>query len=67
MKIGTRVRMVNCYEAEKYAGIVWVTRSESWDVCGKEVVLLEGYGGGFAVACLEVVADAEQIADRREG
>ncbi len=55
MKIGTKVIMVNCAEAEKYLGKVWVTRSEPWDCCGSKVVLLEGKSGGFDVSCLKEV------------
>ena len=56
--IGTEVRMVNCYEASKYADKVWVTRSEPWEMCGSQVVLLEGKSGGFDTSCLEVVPHA---------
>jgi len=55
MKIGTKVKMVNCLEAEKYKDRVWVTRSEPWKVGGNWVVLLDGYSGCFAVEFLEVV------------
>ena len=55
MKIGTKVKMVNCYEAEKYKDRVWITKSEPWAVGGTMVVLLEGKSGGFAVDMLEVV------------
>jgi hypothetical protein len=52
---GTKVRMVNCLEAEKYAGKTWVTASEPWQLASKEcLVLLEGYRGGFSIKCLEV-------------
>lgn len=60
MKIGTKVTMKNCAEAEKYAGRVWTTRSEPWDCCGTEVVLLEGKAGGFATECLEIVEEASE-------
>lgn len=55
--IGTKVRMVNCYEAEKHRDKVWVTRSDPWELCGSQVVLLEGKAGGFATEFLEVVAE----------
>jgi hypothetical protein len=59
MKIGTKVKMVNCYEAEKYKDSVWTTRSEPWEIGGGEVlVLLDGYSGGFALRCLQEVAEA---------
>ncbi|GIN71175.1 hypothetical protein J14TS2_16500 [Bacillus sp. J14TS2] len=58
MEIGTKVTMVNCFEAKKYPGKVWVTRSEPWKLGhGQEVVLLEGKIGGFAVDCLEEVTE----------
>lgn len=53
MKKGTKVIMVDCPEAEKYKGKIWVTRSEPWECCGSEVVLLEGYRGGFDVSKLK--------------
>jgi hypothetical protein len=53
---GENVVIVNCYEAEKYAGKVWVTRSEPWEVCGSEVILLEGKSGGFNTSCLKKAA-----------
>jgi hypothetical protein len=54
--IGTKVRMVNCLEAENYAEKIWITASEPWQLGSKEwVVLLDGYRGGFSIKCLEVV------------
>ena len=56
MKVGTKVKMVNCLEVEKYQDRIWVTKSEIWQLrSGEWVVLLEGYQGGFAVNKLEVV------------
>ena len=58
MKIGTKVVMVNCYEARKYPDKVWVTRSEPWELGdGTKVVLLEGKSGGFSVDYLEIVKE----------
>lgn len=54
--IGTNVRMVNCSEAEKYGARIWKTRSEPWEMCGSQVVLLEGKSGGFDTSRLEVVS-----------
>jgi len=59
MKVGTKVKMVNCIEAEENEGKVWVTRSEPWAVCGSTVVLLEGKRGGFDISCLQVVDESE--------
>ncbi len=56
--IGTKVRMVNCYEARKYGDKVWTTRSESWEMCGSQMVLLEGKSGVFDTSFLEVVNNA---------
>jgi hypothetical protein len=60
--VGTRVKMVSCLEAEKYADRIWITRSEPWQIGsdrhpGKWIVLLEGFAGGFAVDCLEIQVD----------
>lgn len=54
MKIGTKVRMVNCLEAEDYKDKIWETRSEPWNLCGTMVVALKGKSGGFDMTCLEV-------------
>ena len=54
--IGTKVKMVNCLEAEKYEGHIWTIKSEPWKLSsGQWLVLLEGFRGGFAVSCLEKV------------
>ncbi len=55
--IGTKVRMVNCFEASIYKEKVWITRSEPWMMCGSQVVLLKGKSGGFDTSCLEVVPE----------
>ncbi|PNQ81635.1 hypothetical protein [Paenibacillus sp. F4] len=54
---GDQVVMYGCYEArkEKYKNKVWTVESESWDLCGSEVVRLEGYSGGFATEYLKRV------------
>jgi len=63
MEIGTKVKMVNCYEAKKYAGRIWETDSEPWQlgsggrIIGEWVVLLKGKSGGFALRCLEEVKE----------
>lgn len=57
LKPGDQVVMHSCYEArkEKYAGWVWTVDSEPWDLCGSEVVKLEGFSGGFATEFLKKV------------
>ncbi|WP_167348454.1 hypothetical protein [Paenibacillus etheri] len=49
--------MHSCYEdrKEKYKDKVWTVKSEPWDLCGSEVVLLEGFNGGFATEYLKKV------------
>jgi hypothetical protein len=52
--VGTKVRMVNCLEAENPVNQHdWVTASEPWELCGTWVVLLEGFRGGFSLGKLE--------------
>jgi hypothetical protein len=58
LPVGTKVRMINCYEARKHDDKVWITNSEPWELRGSQVVKLEGYSGGFDTSCLEVVSDA---------
>lgn len=57
LKPGDQVIMVNCAEArmDKYKGKVFTVRSAPWDLCGSEVVLLEGKSGGFATEFLQKV------------
>lgn len=53
LKIGDQVIMVNCLEAQTYKNRIWKVRSSTWNLCGTEVVLLEGYTGGFATEFLK--------------
>lgn len=56
MKIGDTVIMNDKYEvAAKNKGKLFVVRSEPWEVCGTQCVLLEGYQGGYAVDGLTIV------------
>jgi hypothetical protein len=56
LEIGSRVKMVNCLEAEKYGDRVWITSSEPWQIGGGAwLVLLEGCRGGFAVKFLKKI------------
>ena len=57
LKPGDRVVMINCYEAsmEENKDKIWLVTTEPWDVCGSEVVKLEGKAGGFATKCLRKV------------
>lgn len=59
MKKGIKVKIINCYEAKKYADKVWTTRSDSWKLGdGTEVILLEGKSGGFACSCLREIKES---------
>jgi hypothetical protein len=53
---GEQVVMHTCSESRKYPDKVWTTRSEPWELCGSEVILLEGFSGGFATEFLRKVA-----------
>ena len=72
--VGTKVKMNNCLEAEKYKYRVWTTISEPWQLGdGEWLVALDGFRGGFAVRCLEFVeypaiksTGVELIAKERE-
>lgn len=60
MKIGYKVTMNNkYYVSEANKGKVWTVQSEPWNLCGTEVVLLEGKSGGYAVDGLNLVEVAE--------
>lgn len=56
---GDKVMMHTCAEAslDKYKDRVWTVASEPWDLCGSEVVMLDGYRGGFATEYLKKVND----------
>jgi hypothetical protein len=55
LKFGDRVVMHTCPEAAIHRGRVFNVVSNPWDLCGSEVVLLEGYRGGFATQFLRKV------------
>lgn len=63
LKIGDLVIMTNCSESGAYKDRIWKVRSDPWDLCGSEVVLLEGRAGGFATKCLYKVNAKEKTAD----
>ena len=49
LKIGDKVAMNNkYYVSDKNKGVVFTVRSEPFDLCGTECVLLENYRGGYA-------------------
>ena len=55
-KVGDKVKMVNCYEARRKENKekIWTIASEPWNLCGSEVVKLEGKAGGFATEFLRL-------------
>lgn len=56
LKLGDKVKMVNCLEAESYPDKIWTTRSEPWIMSGHtEMIMLEGFRGGFCTEMLERV------------
>jgi ssDNA-binding Zn-finger/Zn-ribbon topoisomerase 1 len=57
LKPGDKVVMYGCAEAEleKYKGKIWTVTSEPWNLCGSQVVMLEGFRGGFATEFLKKV------------
>jgi hypothetical protein len=55
LKVGDKVVMKSCLEAEKYGDRVWEVGCNPWNLCGSEVVLLLGRSGGFDVSCLKRV------------
>ena len=49
-KVGDKVTMNNkYYVSDKNKGAVFTVRSEPFDLCGTECVMLENYSGGYAV------------------
>lgn len=57
-KPGDKVVMNDRYSvSEAKRGKVWTVRSEPWNLCGTEVVLLEGMSGGYAVDGLDPVKE----------
>jgi hypothetical protein len=58
--VGTKVKMVDCLEAERYSGRVWTTVSKPWLLNnGAWVVMLKGYAGCFYLGYLEVVDEKD--------
>ena len=56
--IGDKVVMNDRYHVpEQNKGKVFIVKSEPWNVCGTEVVRLEGYSGGYAVDGLTKVTN----------
>lgn len=61
LKIGDKVKMVNCLEASDYPDKIWTVRSMPWELGhGQEVVLLEDFSGGFCTDMLLKVNNDER-------
>ena len=54
LKPKDHVIMVGCMEAEHHEGEVWAAASNAWQICGTEVVMLEGFSGSFATEFLRL-------------
>jgi hypothetical protein len=55
--------MVDCFEAERYSGRVWITEGKPWLLRnGAWVVMLEGYVSYFYLGFLEVVNEKDDCA-----
>jgi len=63
LKPGDKVVMHTCIEPkrEKYKDKIWTVNSDPWDLCGSEVVLLDGFSGGFATGYLKKVEGVEMV------
>ena len=58
LKPGDKVVMTDNYHVrEEYRGRVWTVKSRPWKCGSNEVVLLEGYVGGYAVNGLRKIED----------
>lgn len=58
MNIGDKVIMNDkYYVSEKNKGVVFAVRSEPFDLCGTECVMLENYRGGYAADGLTKVEE----------
>jgi len=58
MNKGTKVKMVNCGEAEHYQDRIWITRTNSFfpkNYPNEEVIFLEGFSGWFLCEYLEII------------
>lgn len=56
LKPGDQVKMNgNYYVNPEDRGKVWTVRSNPWNLCGTEVVLLEGRVGGYATGGLTLI------------
>lgn len=59
LKEGNKVVMHTCAESrmEKYKDKVFTCTSDPWEMCGSEVIMLDGVRGGFATEFLRKVEE----------
>lgn len=55
LKKGDKVVMFGCLEAHGREDKVWTCKTDSYEMCGTEVVMLEGYSGSFDTYFLKKV------------
>lgn len=57
LKPGDKVVMHTCMEAKfkEYDGRIWKVKSNEWNLCGSQVVMLEDFSGAFATEFLQKV------------
>jgi hypothetical protein len=57
LREGDKVIMHTCAESrsDKYKDKVFTCLSEPWDLCGSEVIMIDGSRGGFATEFLRKV------------
>lgn len=56
---GDKVVMHDCMEAHDRENVVWECTSDSYEMCGSEVVFLKGYSGSFDTEFLSKVKDSK--------
>lgn len=55
LRKGDKVVMHTCLEAPYHHGRIWTCASDEWEMCGSQVVFLEGFSGSFAAEFLQYV------------
>jgi len=58
LKPGDRVRMNDRYRvSDRYRGLVFTVTSDPWMCGGSEIILLDGYSGGYSTDGLDLVEE----------
>ena len=55
LKKGDKVVMHDCMEARGREDIVWECTTDSYQLCGSEVVMLKNYSGSFCTEFLKKI------------